>query len=159
MQGLVPNSFDSKRYSLDHPEQWSDFQGSPPHEQAMSDIQVLNRVTGNMDDKPDNRLVLVNDDGNPRALVPVDQDFTFPTDPRAGVFWGREGALPDRYNPSTISRLRELQESPYRIHEELGSLLNERQVTTVIARIDQVLSDVDSKLAIQGPINTYTLTS
>jgi hypothetical protein len=125
---------------------------SPEYQRMRSDLDALDHVLDNLDRNDGNLMIEMDEAGKVTRITAIDHDLTFSAN--ADRFFDELGswarALPEKYNRATYDKLKKLTADPDALRRALGPHVSSAEIDAALARADQVITDIETKLARHG---------
>jgi hypothetical protein len=125
---------------------------SPEYQRMRSDLDALDHVLDNLDRNDGNLMVEMDEAGKVTRITAIDHDLTFSASANRYFdelgTWAR--ALPEKYNRATYDKLKKLTADPDALRRALGPHVTSAEIDAALARANQVVADIETKLARHG---------
>jgi hypothetical protein len=125
---------------------------SPEYQRMRSDLDALDHVLDNLDRNDGNLMIEMDEAGKVTRITAIDHDLTFSAN--ADRYFDELGswarALPEQYNRATYDKLKKLTADPDALRRALGPHVSSAEIDAALARANQVITDIETKLAKHG---------
>ena len=152
----------SNRYSLqqlknDFPDVADRVIKSPEYQRLRSDLDAFDHVVNNLDRNPGNLILELDDAGRVTNLTAIDHDLAFAASAERFVdplkIWAND--LPEKYSRSMYEQLRKIKADPDAFRNSMKVHLSDAEIEGALKRTDEVIADIEGKIAAKGEAGTF----
>jgi hypothetical protein len=149
LQQWVPNATSMGELGRSNPEAHQRVLADPEYQRQRAGVDALDYLMNNLDRNSGNLLVITDDQGNFKQLVPIDHDLTFTPGQERTVMEGWARGLPDQYDPAIRLKLAQMAADPQALRDRLESVLPAAEVDAVMHRLNDLLGDMRGSAGVE----------